>query len=259
MRIGLIISYDGTGYCGWQRQENGISVQEKIEDALRELTGEDITLTAAGRTDAGVHALAQTAHFDTESGIPAEKFSYAINTALPDDIRIKESFRARDDFHARYDVTRKTYVYNIWNDSHASAILRNYSFHVPRDLDLDAMEEAAEALKGEHDYTAFCAAGAQTKNFVRTVYDIDINTRGRLISFEYTGNGFLYNMVRILTGTLVYVGLGKLAPSDMGRIIESKDRTRAGVTVPPEGLFLKDVYYSYSPRYSGMQTSLGEF
>lgn len=243
MRIALVISYNGTAYCGWQNQKNGIAVQQKIEEALFKLTGEKISITGAGRTDAGVHAIGQIAHFDTRSNIPPEKFSYALNTHLPYDIRIKDSFLARDDFHARYDAVLKHYKYVVCNDKHASAVLCDKSLHEPRELDIAAMRKAASLMTGTHDYSAFCAAGAQTKTFTRTVYKVDISQKDNFIEFDFTGNGFLYNMVRIMVGTLLYVGMGKLSAEDIPDIIESKDRTRAGITVEPQGLYLYKVEY----------------
>lgn len=248
MRIAAIISYDGTSYCGWQKQENGISVQGKIEDALFHVTGEKIQITGAGRTDAGVHALGQVAHFDINCSIPPEKFSYAINSFLPADIRIKESFAVSDDFHSRFDATGKKYKYLIYNSKHASALLRNFSMHEPRCLDFDSMNIAAEFLKGEHDFSSFCAAGAQVKSFVRELYDIEISVNKDIVEFVFYGNGFLYNMVRIMVGTLIYVGIGKIQAEEITTIIEARDRTLAGITVPPQGLFLEKVYYKKLDR-----------
>ena len=248
VRVGIILSYDGTNYCGWQMQKNGISVQQRIEEALERLTGEKTSVVGAGRTDAGVHAVGQTAHFDTRAGIPAEKYSYAMNTVLPRDIRVKESFLARDDFHARYDAVGKRYKYVVCNMPHASAVMRNFSYHEPRALNINNMRSASERMKGTHDFSAFCAAGAQTKTFVRTISDIKVTEKAGFIVFEYTGNGFLYNMVRIMTGTLLYVGMGKISFDDITGIIESRDRTRAGVTVPPTGLFLDKVFYENAKK-----------
>ena len=243
MRIKLVIEYDGTSYCGWQRQGRGKSVQQTIEDILRSLTGEKTILHGAGRTDAGVHALGQTAHFDTQSRIPADKFSFALNSLLPPDIRIRESSLADEGFHARFGAKRKHYRYVIQNDPHASAVLRNFSMQVPSKLDLDKMKQAAAHLVGEHDYSAFTSAQLRVKSPVRTVYSLEISQRGSLIWIDVWGNGFLYNMVRIIAGTLINAGMGKLKPEDIPAVLESRDRRRAGATAKPQGLFLMEVRY----------------
>ncbi len=243
MRIKLVIEYDGTGYSGWQRQDREPSVQATIEDVLRELTGVKTVLHAAGRTDAGVHALGQAAHFDTESPIPPDKFSFALNSLLPPDIRIRESSLADGQFHARFDAKRKHYRYVIHNSLHASAVLRNQSMHVPIQLDMDKMRRAAESLIGTHDFAAFAGSSCSVKTTVRTVYGIEITRSESLVRIDVVGNGFLYNMVRIIAGTLIYVGIGKLKPEDVSGILESKDRRRAGITAKPQGLFLVEVFY----------------
>ena len=243
MRICLIVSYDGTNYCGWQNQKNGLAVQQCIETALARLCGEEIRLTGAGRTDAGVHALGQAAHFDTQAHIPSDKYSYALNALLPKDIRIKRSFAVDDAFHAQYSAKHKHYRYCFFHAQHASAILGRYSMHVPDRLDVEAMRRAASLMTGTHDFSAFCAAGAQTKTFTRTVTRAEVTQQGELLVFDVEGNGFLYNMVRIMAGTLLCVGKGKLKAEDVPEIIASKDRRRAGVTAPPQGLFLMSVRY----------------
>lgn len=243
MRIKLVIEYDGTGYCGWQRQDRGKTVQQTIEDALRGLTGEKTILHAAGRTDAGVHALGQVAHFDTESSIPPEKFSFALNGSLPADIRIKDSSLADAGFHARFDAKQKHYRYVMQNAPQASAILRNQSMHVPNQMDLEKMRRAAGYLIGTHDFAAFAGSPCSVKTTVRTVCSIDITQSGSLVQIDVIGNGFLYNMVRIIAGTLMQAGIGKLLPEDVLSILESKDRRRAGITAKPQGLFLVEVRY----------------
>lgn len=243
MRIRLLIEYDGTGYSGWQRQDGEKSVQQAIEDALRILTGEKSVLHAAGRTDAGVHALGQVAHFDTESRIPPDKFSFALNTMLPPDIRIKESGIADGRFHSRFDAKQKHYRYMIQNSPHASAVLRNQTMHVPQKMDLKKMRKAAEFLVGTHDFAAFTGSPCNVKTTVRTVYSIEITQSGSLVQIDVVGSGFLYNMVRIIAGTLIYVGIGKLEAEDVASILESKDRRKAGVTAKPQGLFLVEVRY----------------
>lgn len=243
MRIKLTVEYDGTNYCGWQRQKNGIAVQQVIEEKLCRLTNESITITGAGRTDAGVHAVGQTVHFDTNATIPPDKFSYALNSILPSDIRISKSEGVSDEFHARFGAKGKHYKYVIYNYPHASAVLGRYSMHVPKELCVEKMQKAAEFFKGTHDFIGFSSAGRQTKTTVRNLSGIKISKKDRVLELDFYGEGFLYNMVRIISGTLVYVGLGKISEKDIPKIIESKKRENAGITAPPQGLFLWEVYY----------------
>lgn len=243
MRIKLIVEYDGTNYCGWQRQKNGIAVQQVIEETLCKLTDESITITGAGRTDAGVHAVGQVAHFDTNSTIPPDKFSYALNSILPPDIRISKSEAVSDEFHARFGAKAKHYKYVIYNYPHASAVLERYSMHVPKELCVEKMRTAAEFFRGTHDFIGFSSAGRQTKTTVRNLNDIKISKKDRILEMDFYGEGFLYNMVRIISGTLVYVGMGKINENDIPQIIKSKRRENAGITAPPKGLFLCEVYY----------------
>jgi pseudouridylate synthase I len=243
LRIKLVIEYDGTAYSGWQRQNAEPSVQQAIEDALASLTGEKTVLHSAGRTDAGVHALGQVAHFDTQSRIPPERFSFAINTMLPTDIRIRESSEADTEFHARFSAKRKHYRYVIQNSPHASALERDRSMHVPLPMDIEKMRRAAHCLVGEHDFSAFTSLQLRVKCPVRTVYGIEISREGSFVRIDVTGNGFLYNMVRIIAGTLIYVGIGKFQPENVPVILESRDRRKAGITAQPQGLFLVEVRY----------------
>lgn len=243
MRIKLVIEYDGTGYCGWQRQDGDKTVQQTIEDALLNVTGEKTVLHAAGRTDAGVHALGQIAHFDTESHIPPDKFSFALNAKLPPDIRIKNSALVDGSFHARFNAKQKHYRYVMQNSPHASAVLRNQSMHVPIIMDIVKMRQAAAYLIGTHDFAAFKGTPCNVKTTVRTVYSIDIIPSDSLVQIDVIGNGFLYNMVRIMAGTLMLVGIGKLSPEEVLSILESKDRRQAGITAKPQGLFLVEVRY----------------
>ena len=245
--IKLIIEYDGTNYCGWQVQENGPSIQAEIEKALLSVTGEAISINGSGRTDAGVHARGQAASFITESSIPPEKFAYALNNKLPEDIVIKESGEVPLDFHARFSAVGKKYSYLVINSRFPSALLRNHAYHVNycERLDIDKIKIAAEAFIGTYDFSGFMAAGSKVSNTVRTIYDISIEQEGELIRFIYKGSGFLYNMIRIITGTLLYTGIGKINPQDIKDIILSKDRERAGVTVPAQGLYLEEVYYDF--------------
>lgn len=253
MRIKLVIEYDGTAYSGWQRQDKDPSVQQAVEEALQGLTGEKIAIHAAGRTDAGVHAFGQVAHFDTQSRIPPDKFSFALNTMLPPDIRIRDSSEADADFHARFSAKRKHYRYVIQNGPHASAIHRDHSMHVPLSLDLEKMQRGAECLVGEHDFSAFTSAQLRVKSAVRTVYGIEVSRDGNFVRIDVTGSGFLYNMVRIIAGTLIYVGIGKLQPEEVFAILESRDRRKAGITAQPQGLFLMEVFYEKKkPLDSGL-------
>ncbi len=244
MRIRLTLEYDGTHYAGWQRQENALAVQQVVEDALSRLTRSRVTLTGASRTDAGVHALHQVAHFDTEARVPPEKYAYALNTMLPSDVRVVSSREAPSDFHARFSATGKTYRYRMLDTPHASAIYRNLSAHVIYPLDVNAMREEARAMIGTHDFGAFAASGSVVKDTVRTVYASDVAREpDGFVVLTVRGNGFLYNMVRILAGTLMGVGSGKLNKGAIARAIESGDRLDLGVTAPAQGLTLVSVEY----------------
>ena len=244
VNVFLTISYDGTNYSGWQRQKNAVSVQGAVELALSGLLKTDIVITGASRTDAGVHALCQKAAFFIDGiKIPMNKLPLAINAALPKDIVITKAEIIEDGRHPRFSAKQKTYEYRIFNDKFMNPLLRNYCWHVQKTLNIRHMAAAAEYIKGTHDFTAFCASGSDTKDFVRTVFDLEIDVKGKVVSVTITGNGFLYNMARIITGTLCYVGLGKIAPEDIKGIILSKDRTLSGITAPPQGLTLLDIVY----------------
>ena len=206
-RVKLIVAYDGTNYCGWQVQINGITVEEVLNKTLSELCHEDIKVIGASRTDSGVHALGNVAVFDTESGIPGEKFSFALNQRLPEDIRIQESYQVADDFHPRYCDTIKTYEYKILNRRFDMPTERLYSTFVYYPLDIDKMKRAAAVLVGEHDFKSFCSTRSQVENTVRTITDITIDKVGDMIHIRISGNGFLYNMVRIIVGTLMKIAL----------------------------------------------------
>ncbi len=243
--IKLIIEYDGTNYCGWQTQENGPSIQESIEKALLKLTGENTNVNGSGRTDARVHARGQVANFLTSSTIPGNKFSYALNNLLPRDIVIKDSDEADADFHARFSAKGKKYSYHMINSKFPSALYRNYAYHINycERLDVGRMKEAATAFVGTYDFAGFMAAGSIVKDTVRTIFELSVESEGEMIHLSYKGSGFLYNMVRIITGTILYAGIGKIDPDEIKDIILSKDRSRAGITVPPGGLYLDEVYY----------------
>jgi len=244
--IKLTLEYDGTAYHGWQSQDNAVTVQSTVTAAVCRLTGENCSITGSSRTDAGVHALGFVCNFFTESNIPADKFSYALNTLLPDDIVVIRSEEVPADFHSRYSARAKKYCYLIYNSVFPSAILRHRAYHVYYKLDVGAMNEAAAFFKGTHDFAAFCASEASVKTTVRTIMAADVRRLphdDRLIELSVTGDGFLYNMVRIIAGTLVEVGFGKLSPQDIPDIINSLDRRRAGRTAPAHGLYLAEVFY----------------
>ena len=242
-KIQLIVEYDGTNYAGWQRQENSLAVQQVVEDALSKLTKEKIVIHGASRTDAGVHALGQSAHFKTESKIPADKFSYALNTILPPDVRIRESRQVPDDFHARFCSKGKRYRYLFHAHPHASTINRLTRAHIIYPLDVDRMQREAQTLVGTHDFAAFAASGSVVKDTVRTIYRADLSRDGDEVKLIVEGNGFLYNMVRIIAGTLVGVGTGKLEPGAFAKAIETGNRLDLGVTAPAHGLTLMEVFY----------------
>lgn len=242
--IGLILSYDGSDYFGFQRQNGFITIQEELENAIEKVTKEYSVIYGCGRTDAKVHAKKYLCSFKTNCRIPADKIPVALNTRLPDDIVVYEAFDAPPEFNGRFSVTEKTYRYVISVSEFPDPFLRNYVWHFTyKNIDVGKMKEAAEFIKGKHDFVCFMASGGQVKTTVRTVKDLKIEKKDNFIYIDITADGFLYNMVRIITGTLCYAGIGKLSPADVKNIIESKDRTGAGITAPPEGLYLLDVKY----------------
>ena len=241
--IKLTIEYDGTNYYGWQRQKDKISIQEAIEQAIASITKENSEVIGSSRTDAGVHAKGFVANFKTNSSVPPNRFREALNTKLPDDIVIIKSEAVNDEFHARYNAKGKTYEYNLLNTEAPSALLRNYSYHPKYDLNVEAMKEAAKYFIGTHDFIAFRSQGSSVKGTVRTIFDLKVEEKDEIIKISVTGDGFLYNMVRIIVWTLIEVGRGKTKPEDIKEIILKKDRKLAGFCVPAKGLFLKEVYY----------------
>ena len=241
--IKLILQYDGTAYHGWQMQKNAPTVQETLSGAIGRITGAMPQLTGSSRTDAGVHARRFCCNFKTESDIPLEKLPKAINTYLPPDIVCLEAAECGADFNARFSAKGKCYSYYILNSKLPDAFLRGYSWHFPYKIDIDNMKKAASAFLGEHDFVGFAASGFTVAETVRRIYSLDIEKKGELIKITVKGNGFLYNMVRIIAGTLAFAGCGKIDPCDMADIIESRDRKRAGITAPPQGLCLEEVYY----------------
>lgn len=249
--IRLVIEYDGTAYHGWQSQANAKAVQDILEDALGKLDGRPVSLTGAGRTDAGVHALGQVANFRTSSAIPPDRYSHALNGMLPGDIVVKSSDEVPPEFHARFGAKGKIYRYLIYNAKQPSALMRTMALHIPLLLDADAMRAAALHFVGRHDFTSFRASGGSTGTGIRTIARAELSVSGsipmmskdRLICFEIEGDGFLYNMVRIITGTLVDVGRGVLTPDEIPPIMEGRDREAAGDTAPAHGLYLVKVLY----------------
>jgi len=241
----LTIAYKGTNYAGWQRQDNANTVQEEVERALSVLYKRPVAVMGASRTDAGVHALGQACSYLVEDDfVPAHKLPLAINSHLPPDISATFAKEVHESFHPISDTRNKTYVYKIYANAVRNPLVSETSWHVYNKLDIAAMKEAAASFVGEHDFSAFCAANGSAKTFVRIVNSAEIYMEeNNMICFRVNGNGFLYNMVRIMAGTLVYVGMGKIQANEIKGIIESKDRTKAGITAPPEGLCLVGVCY----------------
>lgn len=243
MNIRLKLQYDGTKYHGWQIQPNGITVQEKLTDAVEKVINKRVNIIGCGRTDAGVHALNYVCNFKTDSKIPVDKIPYALNTHLPADIRVFGAEQTDDGFHAKNSAVGKRYIYRILNSEFNDAFLCKYAWHYKFGLNVENMNNAAKAFLGEHDFIGFASSGLTVKTTVRTIHSLDIKKSGDILTIDIVGNGFLYNMVRIIAGTLVYVGSGKIDWRDMENIIASKCREKAGITAPPQGLFLKEVYY----------------
>ena len=241
--IAMRLMYDGTNYHGWQYQNNGITVQQTVEEALSALTGEEIKVTGCSRTDAGVHALDYVLNFKSNTNIPAEKLPYALNYRLTTDITAVEAWEVDEDFSARFSSKGKRYIYRIWNGRMRNPFYKGYSWYLPYKLDKEKMIDGAKHFKGKHDFSAFMAAGGSQKTTVRTIRECFVEVDGDLIEITVEADAFLYNMVRIITGTIVEVGLGRIEAEDIPRIIETGDRTESGLTAPPEGLFLKKVYY----------------
>ena len=239
-RVKLVVAYDGTNYHGWQVQDNGITIEEVLNRTISELVQEDIKVIGASRTDAGVHACGNVAVFDTESRIPGDKFSFALNQRLPDDIRIQESCEVDADFHPRYADTVKTYEYNILNRRFELPSKRLYAAFCYYPMDIERMNQAAAYLVGEHDFKSFCSAGAQVQTTVRTIYAVNVTKEDDMVHIRITGNGFLYNMVRIIAGTLMQVGTGLMEPEQVKEILEARDRSKTAVA---KGLTLVEIRY----------------
>lgn len=241
--IRLTLEYDGTGLAGWQRQDNGPSVQQHLEEALAAMVGGPVTVIGASRTDAGVHALGQVAHFQTEVTIPLHGFRLGLNSTLPPQIAVTDAVEVPADFHARFSARGKRYRYTILNRRDPSPLQRNTTWWRSRRLDIDAMQAAAAALIGEHDYSAFRAAGCTARTTRRHISRLDVSRAGDLVLLDVDGNAFLRHMVRIITGTLVEVGEARRPPDSLPALLASRDRTQAGQTAPPQGLTLVEVLY----------------
>lgn len=245
-RIMLTVAYDGTNYCGWQIQPNGETIEGVLNAELSRLLKEEIRVIGASRTDAGVHAEGAVAVFDTNSRIPGEKFSYALNQSLPEDIRIRKSQEVRPDFHPRRVKTKKTYEYRIWHDEFPMPTNRLYTHWVYMPLDVEAMKQGAAYFVGEHDFRAFCSSHTQVETTVRTIYSLEIEEQGSLITIRVCGNGFLYNMVRIIAGTLLDIGQKKASPEFVREQLLTGDRNGSGPTAPAKGLCLTG--YEFLPE-----------
>lgn len=241
--IKLTIQYDGTNYHGWQMQKNAPTVQETLSSAVSRVTGTKPQITGSSRTDAGVHAKRFVCNFKTQSKVPCERLPLALNTYLPKDIVCLSAEDCDESFNARFSAKKKCYTYYIFNSKLPDAFLCDYSWHFPYKIDIEKMKKAAKAFIGRHDFAGFSASGASVLTTVREIYSLDVEKDGDLIKITVTGNGFLYNMVRIIAGTLAFAGCGKINPDSIPEIIKSCDRKRAGITAPPQGLFLTEVYY----------------
>ncbi len=237
------VAYDGTAYCGWQVQPNAVTVEGRLTECIRNLFGEEIALIGASRTDSGVHAMGNVAVFDVKTRMPAEKISYALNAKLPWDIRIQESSEVAPEFHPRHTDCVKMYEYQIYHDRFENPKYRLYTHFDYGTFDVGAMREAAKEIVGTHDFSAFCAAATQVEDKHRTVYALDVLEDGPVITIRVIGNGFLYNMVRIIAGTLIRVGHGQMTREDVRRAIEGGNRFQAGPTAPAKGLTLMKIWY----------------
>ncbi len=249
----LTISFDGTAYCGFQVQRNAVSVAQCVQDAIERVTGVRSDIKGCSRTDAGVHANMFCISFRTDTPMSCDRLRRALDAVLPDDIAANSVEEVPDDFHARYSCAAKRYVYKIWNSSAKSPFYRGLALHYPRPLDAVLMDRAAAHFKGTHDFAGFCSSGSSVGDTVRTIYECHVVRSGELVTLSITGDGFLYNMVRIIAGTLIAVSEGKLAPEDIPAVIASRDRGRAGDTARPHGLYLDRVYYSLPPELAAMQ------
>lgn len=243
MRVQLLVAYDGTNYCGWQVQPNGVTIESELNKALSGLFGRSIEVSGASRTDAGVHSLGNVAVFDVDTRMPAEKIAFALNQRLPEDIVVQGSREVPSDWHPRYQSSKKTYEYRILNRTFRMPTRRLDTYFYYHPLDVEKMQQAADYLVGEHDFKSFCAANAQVKSTVRTIYSCTVKREGDVVAIRITGNGFLYNMVRIIAGTMIRIGAGEMPPRAMKDILAACDRNTAGPTAPAHGLTMIGVEY----------------
>lgn len=243
MRYAITVEYDGADYSGWQRQKNAVSVQQVIEDALEVLLGKKTVIIGSGRTDKGVHARGQVAHFDTDRELNTFRMTFAINAILPEDVKLRDMRLVPDNFHAQRSAKRKTYVYRTYVSRADSPLRKGRAVKVIPTVDVERMRRASAVLIGEHDFRAFSSTGSPVNDYVRTIYALDIKEDGDEIDFYVTGNGFLYNMVRIIVGTLVFIGRGKLPEDTVKRMLDTGNRRLGGKTFPAEGLYLDSVEY----------------
>ena len=239
----LTISYDGSNYHGWQVQKNAVTVQEVFQNAVKKLFKQNIAIKGCSRTDSGVHANKYCVSFKTDTDIPCENIIMALNSYLPDDIAVLNCTEMDIDFHARYNVVKKEYVYIINNSKISNPFLRNYAFWYRYDIDTDYLNEQAQAFVGTYDYSGFCSANSGVEDTVRTVHSFEVSRKGDIVYFKVSADGFLYNMVRIMVGTLLFVNEGKIKKDELKNVILSKNRKLAGKTAPPQGLYLNDVIY----------------
>ena len=243
INIRLIVEYDGTNYSGWQRQKNAMTIQEKLETSIKKATGSFSEVIGCSRTDAGVHARGFVCNFMTDSGIPPDNFKMVLNGILPCDIVVLDSMQVSESFHARYNSIGKRYTYTIVTGKNKPAINRNYMYYFSRKLDFNNMKRSCGFFLGTHDFSAFKSSGSSVKTSVRTVKEFTVIQKGKFLVFDVVGDGFLYNMVRIMVGTVLEVGVGRFKPEDVKVILDLKDRSKAGKPVPPMGLCLEKVFY----------------
>lgn len=242
-RIKLVVAYDGTNYCGWQIQPNGVTIESVLNEALTKLLGEEIRVTGASRTDSGVHSLGNVAVFDTNTRIPPEKISYALNQRLPEDIVVQSSCEVASGWHPRHCDSRKTYEYRILNRTFPIPTRRLDTYFTYYPLDITKMQEAAARLEGTHDFKSFCSVNTQVEDTVRTIYSCTVMRREEVITIRVTGSGFLYNMVRIIAGTLLQAGMGRITPEQIDQILAARNREAAGPTAPAHGLTMIGIEY----------------
>jgi tRNA pseudouridine38-40 synthase len=249
--LALLLTFNGKCYHGWQRQKNAVTVEETLFDAIYKITGERQVITGCSRTDAGVHALNYVCNFASSTRIPTEKLPFALNTALPDDIRVLKCKKVSDDFNSRFCAISKTYTYKVYNGIISNPFLKDFAYHFPYEINFEKMTKAAAHFVGKHDFSAFMATGSSQKTTVRNITELKTKKDGNIYQLEITANAFLYNMVRIIVGTLLYVGIGRINEQDIVEIIKSGDRTKSGITAGAMGLYLANVKYNVKGDWWG--------